>query len=167
MGYEIVSATVHTPTNSPYFRGRIRRRYPMQIILQEKENYIVRFDRGEEVVSGLVQFAQTERLGAAQFTAIGAAREVVLSYYNLDSKQYEDNTITEDLEITGIIGNVAFMEHKPIIHAHGTFSRKNFSVVGGHIKKLVVSATCEVHLAMFNGQVERTYDEQTGLNLLK
>lgn len=138
----------------------------MRIILQNNQNYIVRFDRGEEVVSGLAKFAQAERIDAAHFTAIGAAGEVVLSYYNLETKTYEDHTLTEDLEITGITGNVASMAGAVIVHAHGTCSRRDLSVVGGHIKKLVVSATCEAHITSFRGQLTRRYDERTGLNLL-
>lgn len=138
----------------------------MKIVLQEKENYIVRFNQGEEVVSGLVGFARAARIDAAHFTAIGACGEVLLSYYNLDLKQYEDRTLQEGLEITGIVGNIACMENKLIVHAHGTFGRNDFSVVGGHIKKLVVSATCEVHVTSFVGKIERAYDKQTGLNLL-
>lgn len=139
----------------------------MKILLQDNSNYIVRFDRGEEVVSGLVKFAQAGGIDAAHFTAIGASGELVLSYYNLEAKIYEDRTLTEDLEITGITGNVASMNSEVIIHTHGTFSRNDLSVVGGHVKKLVVSATCEVHITSLHGQLTRGYDENTGLNLLR
>lgn len=138
----------------------------MHVILQEKEKYILRFDLEEEVVGGLIEFAQVEKIDAAHFTAIGASGEILLSSYNLESKQYEDRSIQEDLEITGMVGNIALMENKLIIHAHGTFSRKDFSVIGGHVKKLIVSATCEVHLTRLSGKMERVYNEQTGLNLL-
>jgi predicted DNA-binding protein with PD1-like motif len=139
----------------------------MKIIIQDKESYIVRFDRGEELVIGLIAFVVQENIGVAHFTAIGAAGELLLSYYSLPTKEYQDHEIKEDMEIAGLVGNVAYMNNKPVIHAHGTFSRPDLSVIGGHVKKLVVSATCEVHLSQLGGHTTRGFDEETGLNLLQ
>jgi predicted DNA-binding protein with PD1-like motif len=138
----------------------------MQVILEDSNQYVLRFDAGEEVVARLAQFAQQHTIRAAHFTALGAAGEVVLAYYDLGEKKYEDQAIVENMEILSVVGNIGEMEGKPAIHAHGTFGRRDLSIVGGHIKKLVVSATCEVHITKLLGQLQRAYNEDTGLNLL-
>lgn len=135
--------------------------------MQDGNNLLLRFSKGEEVVAGLIAFALQEKIGAAHYTAIGAAGEVVLSYYNLQDKQYQDTELKENLEIVSVIGNIAHLESKPVVHCHGTFSRQDLSVVGGHIKKLVVSATCEVYLNKLPATIARAFDEETGLNLLQ
>jgi len=95
------------------------------------------------------------------------SKEVLLSYYNLTTKQYEDITISQDLEIVTILGNIATKDEKIIIHCHGSFSDKTFQVKAGHVKKLIISITCEVTLIRLEGKVERVYEAKTGLNLLK
>ncbi|HSW88375.1 MAG TPA: DUF296 domain-containing protein [Candidatus Saccharimonadales bacterium] len=139
----------------------------MKVILQDNNTYVLRFDKDEEVIETLAVFCTEKNIKAASFTAIGAAKEVILAYYNLKTQTYQDKTISEDLEITGITGNVGLMNGKIVIHAHGTFGKSNYEIVGGHIKKIIVSATCEVILQNLEGSIERAFNKETGLNLMK
>lgn len=138
----------------------------MQIIFQTKTEYVFRFDRGEDVLAELQNWAARERVEGASLTVIGASQKVVLAYYDLHRKEYENHEITEDLEVVGIIGNLALFDGAPVIHMHGTFSRPDLSVIGGHVKQLIVSATCEVVLRVLTGTLRRQHDPETGLNLL-
>ena len=40
-------------------------------------------------------------------------------------------------------------------------------VVGGHLNRAVISATCELFVRTLPGTVERRLDEETGLNLYR
>jgi len=139
----------------------------MKFILQDKNQYMLRFDRSGDIIQGVIDFCGDQRITAGYFSAIGAVSEIVISYYNLDKKEYEDRHITENLEITGIIGNVATLDGTIIVHTHGTFSGSNMHVLGGHIKKIIVSATGEVMFNKLEGTIMREYDDNTGLNLMK
>lgn len=139
----------------------------MKIILQNNNIFVLRFDPNEEVIVGLNNFATANHITAGSLTAIGATKEVLLSYYNLATKQYEDITISEDLEIVSMLGHIATMDEKIIIHCHGSFSDRTFQVKAGHVKKLIVSATCEVTLVRLEGKMERAFDQETGVNLLQ
>ncbi len=139
----------------------------MRILFQTKTEFVFRFDRGEDVLAELQNWAAQERVEGATLTVIGASQKVVLAYYNLERKEYENHEITEDLEVVGIIGNLAMFDGVSVIHMHGTFSRPDLSVIGGHVKQLIVSATCEVVLRVLPGTLRRQHDEHTGLNLLQ
>ena len=139
----------------------------MEVIIREQGRYLLRFDRGEEVIAGLAVFAAQERIPGASFTAIGAAEKVVISFYHGRLKQYEDMVIKDELEIASLTGNIAWKENAPVVHAHGVFSDRNMKSFGGHVKKCVVSFTCEVALSVFSKKIERMYDKTTGLNLLR
>lgn len=139
----------------------------MQVITSEKSFYLLRFDRNEHLWDHLTTFCKKENIQAATFSAIGAAGELLLSFYHLPEKKYADHSVKEDVEILTITGNISLLQDNYIVHAHGSFGKQDLSVIGGHIKCLVVSATCEVSLQVLPGKIERAYDNNTGLNLLK
>ena len=138
----------------------------MKIILQNKNISIITVDRNDEFIKSLTDYCEKENIQAAYLTAIGACGKLTLAYYNLETKKYEDHEYTEDMEITGIIGNVALKDGKPFIHAHGAFGKRDMNLVGGHIRSMTISATCEVRLEVFKGKIERAYDDVTGLKLM-
>lgn len=138
----------------------------MKIVFQTKTEFVFRFDRGEDVLAELQNWAAQERVEAASLSAIGASQKVVLAYYDLATKEYQNHEVTEDLEVVSVLGNLALFDGVPVVHMHGTFSKPDLSVIGGHVKQLIVSATCEVVLRVLPGTMRRQHDPVTGLNVL-
>lgn len=138
----------------------------MQLINGQTGTFVLRFDPGEEVIKGIADFCTEKEISAATFQLIGASKSVTLSYWNLATKEYEERVIEQDLEVTGISGNVGILEGKRIVHAHGTLSDREYRVIGGHVKELVVSATMEVCLTALPGSITRQADAASGLNLM-
>lgn len=139
----------------------------MRSVLQNGNKYIIRFDRGEEFIKNLIDFCAKENIKAGYFSGLGAAQELELSWYDVDAKKYSDKSIKEKMEIANLTGNIAKMGDKTIIHAHGVFSDKEMNAKAGHIKRMIVAATCEICLAALDGKIEREYSEEIGLNLIK
>lgn len=139
----------------------------MKVVFGEENKYVLRFDRGEEVMDGLRKFCESENITAGSFSGLGAASEVVISWYNTNRRAYSDRKFSEIMEIASLAGNVAKFQDQIVIHAHGSFSDYEFQTFSGHVKKLVVSATCEITLEQLPGVLNREPDEATGLNLLQ
>lgn len=139
----------------------------MKQLFIDNSSYVLRFDKNADVFAELLQYCKDNSISAASFSGIGAAGQVILAYYNLAEKTYEDHTIQEDMEIVSLLGNVSLLNGTPAIHAHGSFSKKDLTLIGGHVKKLIVSATCEIVLQKLNGTLRRAKDAETGLNLLQ
>ncbi len=135
----------------------------MQCIIHDGERYMIRLDNGEEAITSLIKFCQEHQITAGFFSMIGASRDVVLAYYNIPEKKYEDHQYQKDMEIVGVQGNVGVVEERTIIHAHGSFSDQQLNVWAGHVKRLVVSATAEVALTVLKGTINRKLDEASGL----
>jgi len=138
----------------------------MKTITHSGSRFILRLDPDEELFQSLTDFAKNTGIRSAGFRVIGSAKEVVLSWYDSREKRYEDTTISDELEVLAVSGNLGTLENAIAIHAHGCVGDRNLNVKGGHIKKLVVAATCEVDLVLIEGALERKRDEATGLNLL-
>ncbi len=138
----------------------------MKIILQDNNNFVLRFDKGDEVITGLAEFMKSQKVGACSFSGIGAASEVAIGFYNPFLKNFRQKPYAEELEIISLNGTGALKAGQPAIHAHGMFGRNDFSTLGGHVFKLVVSATCEISLKQLNGEMKREPNTEVNLDTL-
>jgi uncharacterized protein len=135
--------------------------------IQKQENsYIVILEIGEALISSLTAFAQQEQISAASINAIGALRDFQLGYYYLDRKEYGRKKFQEIAELISCSGNIAIRKQSPFIHVHALLGRDDFTVVGGHLFEGVVAVTAEVIVVPFPTEMERTFDERTGLYLI-
>jgi uncharacterized protein len=139
----------------------------MQIILQDNNTWVLRFDLGEEAIGGLADFMQKQGIAACSFYGVGSASEVELGYFNQHLKDYRKKPFYDELEIVSFMGNGSLFENKAAIHAHGIFGRNDFSLIGGHVFKLITLVTCEIVLTKLQGTLEREKNEKFNLNLLK
>lgn len=133
---------------------------------QLKDRFVVRLERGEEVMETLTAFLKEKNITAASVSGIGAVTDVTLMYYRLETKTYEEEQFTGEYEVLSLLGNVALKDGNPFAHLHITLGRDDYSTVGGHLAKATVSVTLELVLDVLDGTVARTPDEETGLALL-
>lgn len=131
------------------------------------EDIVARLEVGEEVIASLSDIAEREGVTFAEVSGIGAADEIAVSVYDVKAKKYFDNEFREPMEITSLLGTVSEKDGAPYIHIHATAGRADGVVIGGHLKRAVISATCELVLHTVYGRVPRFYDERTGLNLME
>ncbi len=139
----------------------------MQIVSQNSSAYVLRFDMGEELITGLKEFCQQYQITGAWISGLGSSDHVVLAYYNLHTKVYEDHVISERLEVTALTGNVSRMKSDTVIHLHGVLGGQDLVAKTGHIKKLIVSATCEILLTLLPGGLKKDLASPVGLIFLK
>ena len=52
------------------------------------ERHVLVFDKGDEVVEQLVEFAKRESVAAASFTGIGAFSDVTLGFFERERRAY-------------------------------------------------------------------------------
>ena len=128
--------------------------------------YVIRMDRGEEIIAALTAFCAQEGVKLASVEALGAADHVVIGLYDVGAKQYHRHAFDEPMEITSLLGNVSTKDGETYLHLHINLCREDMSVIGGHLNECRISATCEMFVRRLDGAVERKLDEAvTGLNL--
>lgn len=129
--------------------------------------YIVRVLKDEELMSSLLQFFGEVKATSATFSAIGAVKNPVIAYYNLQTKEYEKKTMEEFFELVSLTGNLGEFDGKPVLHIHLVIADKEHKAFGGHLFEAPVSATAEVVVETFDIPLVRKFNEETGLNLLE
>ncbi|MFN7088430.1 MAG: PPC domain-containing DNA-binding protein [Candidatus Paceibacteria bacterium] len=137
----------------------------MKMIFKNKDVYIIRLDRGEKFLEKMRMIAKKVKMPGAWFWGIGAAEMLNIAFYDLKLKKYVTKQYRGVFEILNITGNISKKGKEYFIHAHGTFSRPNYSTIGGHIVDFRVGGTCEIYIAKL-GSLKRGFDAKTGLNLL-
>ena len=129
------------------------------------KRYVVRIDRGEEVIAKLQELCEKEDIGLACIEGLGAADHVVVGLYNVEKKEYKKRVFDEEMEISSLIGNITMQGKKVYHHIHVTVCNADLQAFGGHLTECRISGTCELFLTVLDGQVGRKYDDVTGLNL--
>ncbi|MEO0093274.1 MAG: PPC domain-containing DNA-binding protein [candidate division WOR-3 bacterium] len=129
--------------------------------------YVLRLDKGEEIVNTLKNFIATQKIKGAFLFGLGAAKDLTLGCYDLEKKAYIRRFFPNEWEIANLIGNVAWLEAEPIVHLHIVLGSANFNTVSGHLFSGTVTATCEIFIIPLATKLKRSFDLETGLNLLE
>ena len=131
-----------------------------------RDTYVVRLDRGEEILSSLASLCRSEHITLGSVEALGAADQAVSGLYDVTARQYHKHTFDEPMEITSLLGNISTKDGELYLHVHINLCREDMSVIGGHLNECRISATCEMFVKTIAGTVGRKLDaEGTGLNL--
>ena len=126
------------------------------------------FDTGDEVMGGLQDFARAKSLCGSHFSAIGAFRDVVLAWFNIETHQYQKIPIAEQVEVLSLIGDIAADEKGGIkVHAHVVVGNSDGLAHGGHLVEAHVRPTLEVILTEMPRHLQRVHDPESGLALIR
>jgi predicted DNA-binding protein with PD1-like motif len=128
--------------------------------------YVIRLETGEKIVEALTDLCRLDKIGSGYFSGLGAVAEAELGHFDPGAKVYATTRISEPCEIVSLHGNVSVLDGNPHIHAHIALGRKDFSLLGGHLREAAVSATCEIWLSRFQDDIVRKKSEVSGLCLL-
>jgi predicted DNA-binding protein with PD1-like motif len=130
------------------------------------EAHVVAFQKGDEIVSGLLAFVKEHKLVGGHFSAIGAVSDAVLAYFHPTRKEYMRIPIPEQAEVASLTGNFALERGQPFLHAHAVLGLGDGAARAGHLLEAHVWPTLEVVLVGWPKEVRRKLDNETGLYLL-
>jgi uncharacterized protein len=130
-------------------------------------SYIVRIDKGEEIVEKMKEFCLSEKIKTGWVSGIGAVRDITLGFFDPNTKQYSENIFEDSYEVSNLNGNITWKDDSPYIHLHITIADKDGRAYGGHLTRATVSGACEIVVGEASGVVVgRVFDEEVGLNLM-
>lgn len=127
----------------------------------------VRMDKGDEIVSGILDICEKEKICSAVFSGIGGCSEAQIQTFIPETGNFETRNVQGMLELVSLNGNVVSDVDGLFAHTHALFTYKNgdgvHCVAGGHIKAITVLYTAEIELRpVQGGTIGRRHDPETG-----
>ena len=132
----------------------------------EEKVYAIVFLKGDEVLSGLTDFAAKYKVADAHFTGIGAISSATTAWLDLEKKMYHPIVTNEQVEVLSLIGDIAAFNGKPVVHMHAILGRRDGATVGGHVWELNVNPTVEIFLTANTTPLAKRPDSASGLKLI-
>jgi predicted DNA-binding protein with PD1-like motif len=123
-------------------------------------------DPGDEAVAALAQFVRTERLEAAQVTAIGAFERATVGWFDPAAKQYRRILVDEQCEVLSLIGDVAEGQDGPSVHVHVVLGLSDGTTRGGHLLEGQVFPTLEVVIREAPASLRKVMNPDIGIALI-
>jgi len=139
-----------------------------KMVADNPKTFVIIMETGDEIVSVLQEFATSQKLSGSSFKAIGALSHAKLGWFNWETKKYEVAAeFDEQVELLSLIGDIALNDGKPQVHAHLSVGRRDGTAHGGHLLKAHVRPTCELILTESPEHLQKRFDPESGLALIK
>jgi predicted DNA-binding protein with PD1-like motif len=108
--------------------------------------YRVNFAKGDEILSGLTEFAEKNHIKNGHFTALGAINKGLFGWTDVESgKGQKKIELNQEAEIVSLMGSISVnAQGESNVHAHGSVALSDGSVRGGHWWEAHVSIIAEV-----------------------
>ena len=155
------------------------------------DNYYIRMDRGDEIISNLLSICEKESIPSAVFSGIGGCQSAELQVFIPErlrvgeqssgmTGSFETERLEGMLELVSLNGNVVRDDDGKLFHhTHALFSFKGgtrdvdnivggyqdgqHGMAGGHLKATIVLYTAEIELRpTVGGAIGRKFDPETG-----
>ena len=149
------------------FASKFRIVYEVMEYKKIGETFYISMDRGDEIISNILEICHKESIPSAFFSGIGGCSSAELQVFIPETGSFETEKIEGMLELVSLNGNVVSGDDGQLYqHTHTLFSFKKdgqHGMAGGHLKSTTVLYTAEIELRpTFGGSIGRKFDPETG-----
>lgn len=102
-------------------------------------NFRVNFSAGDELMSGMTEFAEKNNLKLSEVRGLGGISSAVVSAYDPEKGAFKRFDINQKGELVSLQGEITVQNGKPSFHAHVVFVLVDGTVHGGHLVEANIS----------------------------
>lgn len=128
--------------------------------------YILRLDKGEEIISSLKLFCEENNITAGSISGFGVASDVTLICFDMETQSPKKKFFKGDFEVISFLGNISHIDNELFIHLHVTLADNQFKAFGGHFAEGIIGLTGEFFIQPLNTKIDRIKDENIGFHIL-
>ena len=129
-------------------------------------SWMLVLDAGEDPIQELTTFSTERGIGAAAFTAVGGFERATVGFFRIDTQDYDEIPIDEQVEVLSLIGDVSLDKGSPKVHAHVVVGTSDGTTRGGHLLRGSVRPTLEVVLEEHPAELRRRFEPRFGISLI-
>lgn len=129
--------------------------------------FLVVIKKGQPLIETLTQCLTDAHVESASFHGLGALKDPTIAYYDLVHKKFVDKKFIGIYELVSLNGNLTNTQDQKTLHIHVGLGDEEYHMLAGHLKSAEVGVTAEISVTPYTGKIERKYDIETGLNLIK
>lgn len=131
-----------------------------------EEGFLVRLDRGEEVIKTLTDFVRQHDIKGGFIHGLGALESASLGVYDLSTRGYVTKSFREKLEVGMLNGNIARVENsgEVFIHLHAIVGDSSLHSFTGHVFEAVVLGTLEIFVKPLTTEILRKRNDDLGFD---
>jgi predicted DNA-binding protein with PD1-like motif len=96
-------------------------------------SFRVNFLAGDELMSGMTEFAEKNNLKLSEVRGLGGIVSAVVSAYDPAKGAFKRFNIDQKGEMLSLQGEITVRDGKPVFHAHVVFVLVDGTVHGGHL----------------------------------
>lgn len=106
----------------------------------------VNFAKNDEIMSGLIAFAEKYHIKNAHFTGLGALNKGLFSWADTDrGNQMKKIELNQEAEVVSMVGSITTdAQGRPTVHAHGSVAYSDGTIHGGHWFQAYVGIIAEI-----------------------
>lgn len=112
----------------------------------DSHTYEVRFGTGDEILSGLTEFAEQHHIVSAYITGIGGLISAKLGWGSPTVPGMKEIDVTSKCELVSLIGNISERSGHPYVHLHAVVAFSDGSTKGGHVIEARVDPIAEIYV---------------------
>jgi uncharacterized protein len=108
--------------------------------------YRINMTKGDEIMSGLTDFAAKYHIKNAHFTAVGAINKGLFGWTDVENGMGQKKIeLNQEAEIVSLMGSISQdAQGRPNVHAHGSVALSDGTVKGGHWWEAHISIIAEI-----------------------
>jgi predicted DNA-binding protein with PD1-like motif len=110
--------------------------------------YRVTMTKGDEIISGLTDFAEKYHIRHAHLTGLGAIGKGLFGWTDVERRVGQKKIeINQEAEIVSMVGSISpDRDGTTMVHVHGSVALQDGSVKGGHWHEAHVSIIAEIYV---------------------
>ncbi|MGC2333628.1 MAG: DUF296 domain-containing protein [Candidatus Acidiferrales bacterium] len=124
-GY-VIPGPVTSRGLAPKMRGE-------QLSTAGSRTFEVMFGPGDEIMSGLTEFAVKNHITEGYISGIGGLATATLGWGDPQKGGVKTFPVTDKCELASLLGNISVERGKVYVHAHAVVSFSDGSTKGGHV----------------------------------
>ncbi len=110
----------------------------------DSHTYKVSFGAGDEIISGLTEFAEQRHIVSAHITGIGGLISAKLGWGSPTVPGMKEIDVNSKCELVSLTGNISMRGQRPYVHLHGVVAFSDGSTKGGHVIEAHVDPIAEL-----------------------